>query len=129
MLTLPTNHQTDSSDAATTSTASSDARRNSTTSNDEGGSVIPLEDPKRLPKSHPAHIWPGVAQQLALALKVDSDIVKRRLVCELYMSGYDAIAQEVMYQVVFLKLSKTHFSFSGSGVTNRIIGDKRLVLV
>ena len=64
-------------------------------STDEGGNIVPLDNPKKLPKTHLAYVWCNVAQQLALALRVDCDYVKRHFVCELYNSGYDAVAQEV----------------------------------
>ncbi|XP_041468264.1 rab3 GTPase-activating protein non-catalytic subunit-like isoform X1 [Lytechinus variegatus] len=94
-LTLPANHQ---SEPDTSSRSTSD-RRDSTVSSDEGGSIAPLENPKKLPKTHLAYIWSNVAQQLALALRVDNDYVKRQFVCELYNSGYDAVAQELVVTV------------------------------
>lgn len=96
-ITLPPNHQSDTDDTSSSTTTSE--RRGSTISSDEGGSVLPLDNPKKLPKTHPAHVWPGIAHQLALALMVDSDYVKRHHVCELFYSGYDAIAQELVVTV------------------------------
>ncbi|XP_030854258.1 rab3 GTPase-activating protein non-catalytic subunit isoform X1 [Strongylocentrotus purpuratus] len=94
-LTLPPNHQ---SEPDTTRRTTSD-RRDSTVSTDEGGNIVPLDNPKKLPKTHLAYVWCNVAQQLALALRVDCDYVKRHFVCELYNSGYDAVAQELVVTV------------------------------
>ena len=52
-------------------------------------------DIRRIRRSHPAHVWPGLAIQLAIALGGDVDSLKRHHVCELYKSGYDTMAQEV----------------------------------
>ncbi|XP_071476615.1 rab3 GTPase-activating protein non-catalytic subunit-like [Diadema antillarum] len=111
VFTLPPNHQSEmegdaSTPGSTASSASSsvlsERRRSSTASDASGiaaGGTVPLENPKRLPKTHPGQVWPGVALQLALALRVDSDLVKRHHVCQLYNSGYDTIAQELLVSV------------------------------
>ncbi|XP_038077511.1 rab3 GTPase-activating protein non-catalytic subunit-like isoform X2 [Patiria miniata] len=56
-------------------------------------------DVRRIRRSHPAHTWPGTVVQLAIAFGGDVDRLKRHHVCELFKSGYDAIAQEVLVTV------------------------------
>ncbi|XP_033631830.1 rab3 GTPase-activating protein non-catalytic subunit-like [Asterias rubens] len=56
-------------------------------------------DIRRIRRSHPAHVWPGLAIQLAIAFGGDVDSLKRHHVCELYKSGYDTMAQEVLVTV------------------------------
>ncbi|XP_077997216.1 rab3 GTPase-activating protein non-catalytic subunit-like [Glandiceps talaboti] len=40
--------------------------------------------------------WPSTVLQLGMALDVDVDLLKRHYVCQLYASGYDTMAQEVL---------------------------------
>ncbi|XP_070571342.1 rab3 GTPase-activating protein non-catalytic subunit-like [Ptychodera flava] len=49
--------------------------------------------------THMAMEWPNKVLQLGLSLDVDVDVLKRHYVCQLYGSGYDAMAQEVLVTV------------------------------
>ncbi|XP_072040283.1 rab3 GTPase-activating protein non-catalytic subunit-like [Amphiura filiformis] len=53
----------------------------------------------RLSKTHAANAWPETVIQLAVVFGVDVDLVKRHHVCELYKSGYDSVAQEILVTI------------------------------